>query len=279
MQSTETLAGRLVDTIAQYGTCVVAFSAGVDSTIVAKAAALALGENATAVTAVSPSLASGELEEAQEIAKLIGIRHQVIHTDEVSKVDYQKNGHDRCYHCKTELYDHLETIAATFPNCVVVNGTNTDDLGDYRPGLIAAEEHHVRSPMVECEINKDQVRAIAAFWELPVWNKPAMPCLSSRIAYGVEVTPERLRMIDRAEKVVREHGFRELRVRYHDGDLARIEVATEDVSRLTEATLRNEIASQLKAIGFRFVTIDMEGFRSGNFNTLIPIEVLQQKKS
>lgn len=279
MLNAEKIANRLIATMSDYGPCVVAFSAGVDSTVVAKAATLALGEKATAVTAVSPSLASGELEEAKEIAKLIGIQHQIIRTNEVSKAAYQKNDHDRCYHCKTELYDQLDIIAEKFPNCVVVNGTNLDDLGDYRPGLIAAEEHHVRSPMVECEMNKEQVRAVAAFWELPVWDKPAMPCLSSRIAYGVEVTPERLRMVDQAELVVRQHGFRELRVRYHDGDLARIEVAKEDVSRLCEESVRTEIALQLKEIGFQFVTIDMDGFRSGNLNTLIPVEVLQQKKS
>lgn len=275
MTNTEEIADRLVSTVREYKRCIVAYSAGVDSTVVAKAAQIALGDQASAVTAVSPSLATGELDEAKAIAALIGIQHKVIATNEVASEAYQQNNHDRCYFCKTELYDHLAVIAKEFPGCLLVNGTNTDDLGDHRPGLVAAAEHGVRSPLVECDIDKQQVRALAAFWQLPVWNKPAMPCLSSRIAYGVQVTPERLRRIDSAEQFLRSQGFRELRVRLHQGEVARVEVAREELSKLLETPLRDAIVDQLESLGFQFVTLDLKGFRSGNLNAMIPLDVLQ----
>lgn len=274
MENIETLADRLVAAIKSYHRCVVAFSAGVDSTVVAKAAALGLDDAAIAVTALSASLASGELEQAKSMAQSIGIRHQVIRTNEVSSVDYKRNSSDRCYFCKTELYEQLAVLADAYPNCIIANGTNTDDLGDHRPGLVAATEHNVRSPLVECGMDKAKVRELAAFWELSVWNKPAMPCLSSRIAYGVEVTPERLRMIDQAEQFLRSHGFAELRVRYHDGDLARVEVAREEIPRLMSEPLRSATQTTLERLGFKFVTIDLAGFRSGNLNAVIPVEAL-----
>lgn len=269
-------ADRLVRTISNYHRCVVAFSAGVDSTVVAKAAFLALGDAAMAVTAVSPSLASGELEEAQKIAQQIGIQHEVIHTNEVANAEYQKNHHDRCYFCKTELYDQISHLVQSFPDCVIVNGTNRDDLGDHRPGLVAAAEHNVRSPMVECQMDKAAVRALAAYWELPVWNKPAMPCLSSRIAYGVEVTPERLAMIDNAEQFLRELDFREFRVRYHEGDVARIEVPADELARVVSDPCRTQLQERLERIGFKFVTVDLAGFRSGSLNAMISVDDLRR---
>lgn len=266
------IAKRLVEHICDYQRCVVAFSGGVDSVVVAKAAFLALGDNAMAVTAHSPSLGDDELQSAIDVAGVIGIQHQVIHTNEFANPAYVRNAPDRCYHCKTELYDQLSALTAKFPQAVVVNGTNTDDASDYRPGLQAAAEHSVRSPLAECGLNKQTIRELAAMWQLPVWNKPAMPCLSSRVAYGEEVTPERLKMIERAEQFLRVRGFHQLRVRYHKGDLARVEVLPADLSRLLALPLREELESHLKEIGFRFVTVDLTGFRSGGLNSLIPIE-------
>lgn len=256
--------------------CLVAFSGGVDSVVVAQAAFLALGERATAVTAVSPSLAGGELESARSLAIQIGISHEVIRTQEFANPEYLRNAPDRCYHCKTELYEQLEGLCEKYPDSVILNGANLDDQGDYRPGLRAAREHQVRSPLLECGIDKATVRRLAESWQLPVWDKPAMPCLSSRIAYGEEVTPERLRMVDLAEQFLRSHGFKQLRVRYHKGDLARVEVESVEVTRLVAQPFRGLLTDELKRLGFKFVTIDMDGFRSGNLNTLIPVESLQQ---
>lgn len=266
---------RLLDLLRSFDSCVVAFSAGVDSTVLAKAAQLALGDRAVAVTGVSPSLAEGELEEARRLADWIGIRHQIIATDEFTKAEYTQNSPDRCYHCKSELYTQIERLAPQLKVRVVVNGANADDAGDYRPGTRAAEEHLVRSPLLECGINKTEVRQLAAAWGLPIWDKPAMPCLASRVAYGEEVTPERLAMIDRAERLLRDRGLRSVRVRYHKGDLARLEVPAEELGRLVEESTRLALVDGLKNLGFRFVTIDLEGFRSGSLNVLIPLDVLQ----
>jgi uncharacterized protein len=265
---------RLVDLIRGYGSCAVAFSGGIDSTVVAKAAQLALGERAVAVTGASASLAEGELDEARQLARLIGIRHEVLQTDEFSNPDYVRNAPDRCYHCKTELYTRMEGVAERLGVAVVVNGANLDDAGDYRPGMLAAGEHRVASPLAECGFRKSDVRALAAHWELPTWDKPATPCLSSRVAYGEEVTPERLAMIDQAEQYLRACGLRTLRVRYHKGDVARLEVPPEAIARLCESQVREELVARLKAIGFKYVTLDLEGFRSGSLNALVSVERL-----
>lgn len=266
---------RLLDLLRSFDSCAVAFSAGVDSTVLAKAAHLALGDRAVAVTGVSPSLAEGELEEARRLADWIGIRHEIIATDEFTKAEYTQNSPDRCYHCKSELYTQIERLAPQWNVRVVLNGANADDAGDYRPGMHAAEEHRVRSPLLECGINKTEVRQLAAAWGLPVWDKPAMPCLASRVAYGEEVTPERLAMIDRAERLLRDRGLRTVRVRYHKGDLARLEVPAVELGRLVEESMRLALVDGLKSLGFRFVTVDLEGFRSGSLNVLIPLDVLQ----
>lgn len=260
---------RLLAFLAGLPRVVVAFSGGVDSAVVAKAAQVALGERATAVTGTSSSLASGELEEAAHLAQLIGIRHEVIATREFADPAYLANAGDRCYHCKTELYTRLEELLQRYPEAVIVNGANLDDQGDYRPGMTAAREHRVRSPLLECGFTKADVRALAAHWQLPVWDKPASPCLSSRIAYGEEVTPERVAMVDRAEQFLRSLGLRELRVRYHRGDLARLEVPADALVRLAEPELREQIVAHLRGLGFKFVTLDLEGFRSGSLNQLV----------
>jgi len=265
---------RLLDLIHSFESCAVAFSAGVDSTVLAKAAQLALGDRAVAVTGDSPSLAAGELDEARRLAKLIGIRHEVIATGEFSKEAYVRNAPDRCYHCKTELFTQIQAIAPRLNVEVIFSGANADDADDYRPGTKAATEHEVRSPLAECGINKDEIRQLAVQWDLPIWDKPAMPCLASRVAYGEEVTPERLDMIDRGERFLRDHGFPTVRVRYHRGDVARVEVPASDIAKLCADEFRQSLAEQLKGLGFRFVTLDLEGFRSGSLNTLVPIETL-----
>lgn len=261
---------RLLDFIQAFRSCAVAFSGGVDSAVVAKAAQVALGDRAIAVTATSASLPEGELDVATDVARQIGIKHEVIATGELDNADYVRNAPDRCYHCKTELYTQLEQLASRFDVEVVLNGANLDDAGDYRPGMKAAAEHRVRSPLLECGFTKDDVRELAAQWQLPVWNKPASPCLSSRVAYGEEVTPERLAMIDKAEQFLRAAGFQTLRVRYHRGDLARVEVLSEDLPKLVEASFRTRLLDHLRQLGFKFVTIDLAGFRSGSLNSLLP---------
>ena len=268
---------RLLALLAGYESCAVAFSAGIDSTLVAKAAQLALGNRAVAVTGVSASLAEGELDEARRLAALIGIRHEVLATDELANSDYTRNAPDRCYHCKTELYTQLEGLAERLGVRVIVNGANLDDTGDYRPGMNAAAEHHVASPLVECGFCKADVRALAAEWQLPTWDKPAAPCLSSRVAYGEEVTPERLAMIDQAEACLRALDLRTLRVRYHKNDMARLEVPAEAISRLCEPATRAAIVERLKAIGFKYITLDLEGFRSGSLNVLVGVDSLKHQ--
>jgi uncharacterized protein len=276
---------RLLAILRSFGRVAVAFSGGVDSAVVAKAAQVACGENAVAVTAVSASLASGEREAAETLAMQIGIRHRVIETQEFDNPDYLKNAPDRCYFCKTELYSQLERLLVPVDGKlgvdtglqfdVLVNGANLDDKGDYRPGMKAAREHAVRSPLIEADFTKADVRQLAAHWELPVWDKPATPCLSSRIAYGLSVTPERVRRVDEAEQFLRqEFGLREFRVRHEAGDLARLEVPISELERLIAPAARQAITQRLRQLGFRFVTLDLDGFRSGSMNAVVPIESL-----
>ena len=266
----------LLATLAGYGRVAVAFSAGVDSTVVARAAQQACGDDAVAVTAVSPSLASGEREQAEQLAQQIGIRHVVIETDEFDNPDYLKNEPNRCYFCKTELYTRLGHILPQLDVDVIANGANVDDQGDHRPGMVAAGEHAVRSPLLDVGMTKQDVRDLAQHWDLPVWDKPAMPCLSSRIAYGVGVTTERVRRVDEAEKYLREEfGLLEFRVRHEANELARIEVSIDELPRLLDTSNRLAITAKLRELGFAFVTIDLEGFRSGSLNSVIAVDALQ----
>jgi pyridinium-3,5-biscarboxylic acid mononucleotide sulfurtransferase len=258
---------RLLEILAGYGRVAVAFSAGVDSTVVASAAQRACGEKAVAVTAVSSSLAAGEREQAVELAEAIGIRHVVVETREFSDPNYLQNPVNRCYFCKSELYARLIELAPSLGVDVLANGANLDDRGDYRPGMQAASEFQVRSPLIEAEFTKSDVRELARLWDLAVWDKPATPCLSSRVAYGVEVTLERVRRIDAAEQFLkRELGVRELRVRCEANDLARIELPLEAVAAIASPALRDRVRVELRSLGFRYVTVDLDGFRSGSLN-------------
>ena len=266
---------RLLKTLHGYGSCAVAFSGGLDSTVLAKAAYLALGEKAVAVTGVSDSLAAGELEECRQTAEQIGIRHLVLQTGELDDPKYKQNTSNRCYHCKTELFSRVKSVAEELQLAVVLDGSNTDDHGEHRPGIKAAKDQSVLSPLAQCELTKPELRVLAADWKLPTWDKPATPCLSSRIAYGEEVTAQRLAMIDKAERFLRETGFQPLRVRYHKGDMARIEVSTEALARFLDADFRGQVVKQLKAMGFKYVSLDLEGFRSGSMNEILPVESLQ----
>ena len=267
---------RLVETLKTYGRVAVAYSGGVDSTVVAKAAQVALGDQTIAVTAVSDSLATGELEEAEALANRIGIRHKIIRTEEFADPNYLRNNPDRCYFCKSELYGRLSGLLGALGVDVIASGANTDDAGDHRPGMRAAGENGVRHPLQECGLSKDDVRALAKAWDLPTWDKPATPCLSSRVAYGESVTPERVKMIDQAEQWLRQKGLRVVRVRYHKGDMARVEVPLDDLPRLAEVQTRGELVKVFRSLGFKYVTLDLEGFRSGSLNALIPVENLQR---
>jgi pyridinium-3,5-biscarboxylic acid mononucleotide sulfurtransferase len=268
------LGDQLVALLSTFESCLIAYSGGVDSAVVAKAAHLALGDRALAVTGVSDSLAAGELEAAQRVAEAIGIPHDVLRTDELSDPAYLRNSPDRCFHCKTELYSQLAREAERRGFAVVASGANADDLGDFRPGLQAASQHQVRSPLAECGLDKAAVRGIARQWGIEAWDKPATPCLSSRIAYGVSVSPERLARIDAAEQLLRSLDLGVIRVRLHENDLARLEVPLEALPRLCDPVLRQSIVQRLRELGFRYVTLDLEGFRSGSFQQLVPSDDL-----
>lgn len=269
---------HLQQILADMDRIIVAFSAGVDSTVVAKAAFLARGDQAQAVTAVSPSLASGEKEEAIKLAELIGIPHQLVSTSEFATPEYRANASNRCFYCKTELYQILNQAIARhdWQDAMVVNGANLDDRGDHRPGMQAAADFEVRSPLIEAGLTKADVRDLARHWDLPIWNKPAHPCLSSRIAYGVEVTEERVGRIDAAERFLREEfDIPELRVRLEPQELARIEVPLDQINRLTGPTALPRVTQKFLELGFQNVTLDLQGFRSGSMNSFLSLEELQ----
>ena len=249
-------------------TVIVAYSGGVDSAFLAAAANEVLGVKALAVTAKSPSLAPSELREAVELAERLGLNHRVIETHEVERDDYAANNPNRCFFCKDELYTYLSAYAEEEGYEHITNGTNTDDLGDFRPGLNAAKQYGVRSPMVEADLSKAEIRTLSHGMDLPTWDKPAQACLSSRIPYGTPVTVEALTRIAQAEEFLHDIGIRQLRVRHHD-TVARIEVEPADFLMLTEEPTRTKVTEFFRSIGYSYVTLDLEGFRSGSLNEVL----------
>ena len=275
MGSTQPLE-RLRDIVRGYGSAITAFSAGVDSTLVAVVAQQELGPAALAATAVSASLAPSELEDAVNLARSLGLNHRLVNTNEVEDERYATNPVDRCYFCKSHLYTELEALAVQVGARYILNGLNVDDLGDWRPGARAAAERGgvVRSPLHEAGLGKPEIRAAARELGLPNWDKPALACLSSRVPYGERVTPEKLARIGRAEQALRALGFRQLRVR-HFADRARVEIAPDELGRVEAEGLAERIQADLLALGFPAVEIDPRGYRSGRMNEgVVPLAVI-----
>ena len=246
----------------------IAYSGGVDSTLVAKVAYDVLGEQALAITAVSPSLLGEELEEAMAQADFIGITHEIIETQEMDNPNYTSNPVNRCYFCKSELHNHLKPLASERGYPYVIDGVNADDLKDYRPGIAAAQERGARSPLAELGISKAEVRELSRHLGLPWWDKPAQPCLSSRFPYGEEITIAKLQRVGRAEIYLRQLGYRNLRVRC-DGETARIELPPEQIKGFMEKINLGELVSRFQELGFIYITLDLEGYRSGKLNPKI----------
>ncbi len=278
MASVSIDAQRLVKTLSKYPRLIVAFSGGVDSSVVAAAAHRANIQSAVAVTAQSPSVPQWQLQIAQRVAAEIGIEHRIVKTQEGVREEYRRNDRQRCYYCKDTLYQTLNQLADSDSSATIISGTNADDLGDYRPGISAGNRHRVFTPLADLGFSKTRVRKIAEFFELSNWDLPASPCLASRVAYGVEVTAERLQRIEFAESLLRDLGFIQLRVRLLAEEQARIEVEKDSIDALLALDSDGSITKQLLAFGFESVMIDRQGFRSGRLNealspaTLIAIE-------
>lgn len=273
----EQLASNLVDYIKDLGPCVVALSGGVDSAVVAKAAVLAVGENAFAVTGTGPAVSQEDVQSAIEVGTAIGIRHVFLDAREIDDQRYVVNDAKRCYYCKSNLYDRLGDWGRELGVNIVLSGTNADDLDDYRPGLMAAQERGVIAPLSSLKISKTTVRLLAKHWDLPVADRPASPCLASRIAYGESVSQSKLERIGAAESWLKAKGFRDVRVRLHPGDLARVEINPDQWTQLFAHTDREQLSiyermvKEFKSLGFRYVTLDLDGRSSGSLNRLLPI--------
>ena len=256
---------QLFSFISRYRSALIAFSGGVDSAYLAFAAHQVLGERACAVTALSPSVSSLQKDIAIDFAHRYGLNHHLVKTGEMDNPDYTTNPSNRCYFCKTELYDQLEVLRERWDVEVIFDGSNADDVSDYRPGHKAAREREVISPLVETNITKEEIRKLSRKRGLPTWDQPAMPCLSSRFPYGVKITEKKLGQVEQAEAFLRNLGLCNFRVRHHE-NLARIEVDQSEMSRLMDPKLFEQISSRLKSIGYSYVTLDLEGFRSGSLN-------------
>lgn len=264
-QLLQTKVDRLYDQLQDYKKVIVAFSGGVDSTFLADAAQNALGENALAVTAISDSYPVREMRAAQDIAKQIGIRLETVHTKELDLEGYASNPTNRCFFCKTELFDRLQPIAEKYDVGTIIYGAIPDDVGDHRPGMDAAKKMGIQAPLIDVDLTKAEIREISKEWQLPTWDKPAFACLSSRFPYGMRITRELLRQVDAAEQFLYDLGIRQFRVRHH-GKLARIELDTEEINLLRHKETRKQITLYFNEIGYGHVTLDLQGYRSGSLN-------------
>jgi pyridinium-3,5-biscarboxylic acid mononucleotide sulfurtransferase len=267
-RSPEALLESLRRLVRDLGSALVCYSGGIDSALVLAVAHEQLGDRAVGMTAVSPSLPPREREEAERFALGLGARHQLVESREIERPGYVQNGPDRCFHCKSELYEIAEAKRRELSLDCVLNGTNRDDLGDYRPGLDAARRANVRSPLAELSLTKQDVRSLARLLGLEIWHKPASACLSSRIPYGTSVTRERLAQIGGFEQELKDLGFVQLRVRWH-GKIARLELGDDELSRAIDPALRQRIVEAGKRHGFHYVALDLQGYRMGSHNELL----------
>ena len=266
----------LEDRLRALGAVMVAYSGGVDSAFLAATAHKALGNRLLAVLADSPSLARHDMEQARAFAETHGIPLRIIHTEELDNPDYRRNDSDRCFHCKTELFEEMKQLGAQLGFTHIAYGMNADDRRDYRPGQRAAEQHEVLAPLADVGLTKQEIRALAKDAGYALWDRPAAPCLSSRVEYGRPVTREVLEQVERAEESLRQLGFRELRVRHH-GEVARVEIARAELSRALTLEMMDKISAELHRVGFRYVTLDCTGFRSGSLNAVLPADVLLRR--